>query len=228
MNAKFLLILLSAAGFFSCSTAYKSGQTPDDVYYSPARVIAQENRKEEQNNYTDNIGARQEREIRMGTRDRRWRELDQDYDDYNYNHHCNCYCNQYGYGYYNHPYYFYNSNNYYSIAYNKIPVNSTPRMVGLGSYNMINNGKVFNPKTNNGTNWVGKGTQYNNGNNTSGGNGFGNFMRQIFKPSGSSSNNSSSGGNNNRTYTPTSGSSNNNSGSNNSGGTTVTRPGRGG
>ena len=35
MKAKLLLIPLVIAGISSCSTAYKTAQTPDDVYFSP-------------------------------------------------------------------------------------------------------------------------------------------------------------------------------------------------
>ena len=38
MNSKFLLIAFSFAGFIGCTTSYKAGQTPDDVYYSPTRL----------------------------------------------------------------------------------------------------------------------------------------------------------------------------------------------
>lgn len=37
MNSRIILIGLAVVGLSSCSTAYKSGQTPDDVYYSPAK-----------------------------------------------------------------------------------------------------------------------------------------------------------------------------------------------
>ena len=36
MKIKHLLLLVVVAAFSSCSTAYRTGQTPDDVYYSPA------------------------------------------------------------------------------------------------------------------------------------------------------------------------------------------------
>jgi len=41
MNTKILFLALSVAALTSCSTAYKMGQTPDDVYYSPAKVRAE-------------------------------------------------------------------------------------------------------------------------------------------------------------------------------------------
>src|SRR6185369_11556507 len=37
MNSRILLLAISAAALSSCSSVYKSGQTPDDVYYSPAQ-----------------------------------------------------------------------------------------------------------------------------------------------------------------------------------------------
>jgi hypothetical protein len=40
MNSRIILLGLAVVAFGSCSTAYKTGQTPDDVYYSPARETA--------------------------------------------------------------------------------------------------------------------------------------------------------------------------------------------
>ncbi|MEJ7739121.1 MAG: hypothetical protein WKF97_16980 [Chitinophagaceae bacterium] len=37
MNSKVLFLALSVVALSSCSTAYKMGQTPDDVYFSPSR-----------------------------------------------------------------------------------------------------------------------------------------------------------------------------------------------
>ena len=37
MNRQILLLAITAAALSSCTTAYKTGQTPDDVYFSPAR-----------------------------------------------------------------------------------------------------------------------------------------------------------------------------------------------
>lgn len=42
MKINYLLVVAAVAVLSSCSTAYRSGQTPDDVYYSPAPVL-QEN-----------------------------------------------------------------------------------------------------------------------------------------------------------------------------------------
>src|SRR5687768_8188879 len=40
MNTKILLPALGVVLLASCTTAYKSGQTPDDVYFSPAKEQA--------------------------------------------------------------------------------------------------------------------------------------------------------------------------------------------
>src|SRR5678815_4768861 len=37
MRSAILLLVLSAAILGSCTSAYKTGQTPDDVYFSPER-----------------------------------------------------------------------------------------------------------------------------------------------------------------------------------------------
>ena len=50
MKSRFLLLVLAAAAISSCSTSYKSGQTPDDVYYSPAKEAAEYVEIKESNN----------------------------------------------------------------------------------------------------------------------------------------------------------------------------------
>ena len=37
MKRQILLLAITAAALSSCTTAYKTGQTPDDVYFSPTR-----------------------------------------------------------------------------------------------------------------------------------------------------------------------------------------------
>lgn len=221
MNSRILLAALALTAFGSCTSTYKSSQTPDDVYYSPVRVLKEETRKEDDNDQAKKEQAVEDRDIRNRIRDKRYRDFDNDYSyDYNYNTRCNCYCNHYGYGYYNHPYYY--PTYYYNPKYTPIPVNTTPRMVNLNAYTPQNT-TVVNNKT-------GVSTQqprYNNSNRNSG---LGNVLRKVFTPvQNSSNNNSSSGNNNTRTYQPSSSSSNNSgssSGSSSSG--TVSRPVRGG
>ena len=235
MNVKILLLAFSAVAFTSCSTVYKSGQTPDDVYYSPVRP-ADETRKEEQRNEQayNNQPSSEEQRMRMTIRDRRWRDLDNDY-DYSYNYspynYCTCNCNNYGY-YYN-PYY-YSRPLYYPTVNYVTRVNSTPRMVNLNSYKNYSAAVTStNPKTGNATTTYQPGRQYNNSNNS--GSRFGNAVRQVFTPNQSTNTNSSSNNNNTRTYTPstntntnTNSSSSSSSSSGSSSGTPVTRPSRGG
>ena len=47
MKSKILLSIITISLLASCSSVYKSGQTPDDVYYSPVREIKEEERKKE-------------------------------------------------------------------------------------------------------------------------------------------------------------------------------------
>jgi len=52
---KILLLLVGVAALTSCSTAYKTGQTPDDVYFSPAKERpAYVNVEEQQDRYYSN------------------------------------------------------------------------------------------------------------------------------------------------------------------------------
>jgi hypothetical protein len=214
MTPKILLLFVTAAVFSSCSTAYKSGQTPDDVYFSPVRSVDEVQTRKNQDD--DRVMSTEEIEIRMCSRDRRWRDYDYDY-SYHYSpyYYSNCTCSNYGY-YYN-PYY-----NPWPVYATKIqPINSTPRKVNLNAYSGINKtNEVFNPKSPsyNGNNRNNTKTHYNNSNRS----GLGEIIRTIF----SSDRNSSSSSNSNRTYSPSSGSNSSNSGSS-SGSGTVTRPSRG-
>jgi hypothetical protein len=81
MKTRILLLAISAAFFSSCGTMYKSGQTPDDVYYSPGREqVAVVNTEEEpetkralNDEYTD------DRYLRMKSSNQRWSAFDDDY-----------------------------------------------------------------------------------------------------------------------------------------------------
>jgi hypothetical protein len=215
MKLKILLVALSAAAISSCSTAYKSGQTPDDVYYSPVRNVEEDSRveakKEPEKAYVYN-----DRQIRMATYDRRWRDFDDDY-----NCHYDPYHYGYNYGYYYNPYY-YPSPVYISGVKFTNPKNTVPRMTNLGSYN-YSNMVVVNPKTGS-TRRIMSERPYNNRNNSD------NFIRRIITPTDNSNNtnsNSTNTENNTRTYTPSSNNSSSNSSSGSSG-TPVSRPKRGG
>ena len=220
MNSKTLLIALSVVAFSSCSTAYKTGQTPDDVYYSPTKAIEKDNRSERQEQVRPE--RRDDYEITMGIRDYRWRDFSDDY-RYDYSPYYYATCNTYNYGYYYNPYYYpwaiYTSKVTYSPR-----VNTTPRMVNLNAYNGYNT-RVATGKTTGTMTWSNPSTQYNNSNRSSSNR---NESREIIVPR---NNTSRSSDNNTRTYTPSSnsGSSPSSSGSSSSGSSSSSsRPARGG
>ena len=225
MQSKTLLLALSVAAISSCSTAYKSGQTPDDVYYSPARVIERDTRNEERSQVR--YEPANDYEITMGIRDRRWRDFRDDY-DYNNSPYNYATCKTYNYGYYYNPFYYpwaiYTGRQiYYAPA-----VNTSPRMVNLNAYNGYNS-RIATGKTTGTVTWSNPSTQYNNSNRSS----TRQAGREIILPR--NNNSSSSSNNNTRTYSPSSNNSSSGSssgsGSSSSGGSSgssVSRPGRGG
>lgn len=188
MKSAILLLALSAIVFSSCSTAYKSGQTPDDVYYSPARpadeYVQSENKKDRKYRYSDDYY--EDRYLRMRVQNRyRWSDLDDWYLSerrfrYNvytgYNDFSNPWNPQsYWNSYYN-PYYTYcpTTTNIKTVAYNK------PRTFNLNAYTPTNtNNKNSNSKFRN-YNYTNTNTNSNNRNT-------GSALRNIFN------NNSSSG-----------------------------------
>lgn len=236
MNTKILLIAFSAVAITSCTTAYKSAQTPDDVYYSPVRVTSEKQDEDKREERRETYNAEDSR-TRMTIRDRRWRDLNDEYDysyrysPYNYSY-CNCACNT-GYGYYYNPFYYPRPLYQTSITY-KPAVNTTPRTVNLNAYKNYNQAVTYNPKqgtitsqsmSNNGDSRPVR--QYNNSNNESR---VGKAIRQVITPSSSTNRSSGSTETNSRTYTPSSSSGSSSSGGSSSGGSSggsVSRPGRG-
>lgn len=86
MKSSILLLALTVAAFSSCTTAYKTGQTPDDVYYSPTRpqeeyvVVEKKDDRYYRGNDEDYY---EDRFLRMRLNNRyRWSALD-DYYFYN-------------------------------------------------------------------------------------------------------------------------------------------------
>ena len=227
MNRKLLLISISLVTLCSCSSVYKSGQTPDDVYFSPIRTGYDEARKEDdkKSDDTDRYQTIEDRQIRMGINNRRWRTLD------NYDYSYNPYYYGYNYSYYYNPFYC------HTPVYNPVvvvvnnPKNTTPRKVNLGGYNSgYNNTNTAVIPKNSGTKYNSRpANTYNNSNS-----GLGKILGKVLSP-GSSSNNSNSSSNSssnnstNRSYTPSSssGSSSGGSKSSSSGGS-VSRPARNG
>jgi len=228
MKSQILLLALTVAALSSCTTSYKTGQTPDDVYFSPARQ--QDEYVQTENNDDRRYQSREEyyddRYLRMRVSNRqRWSELD----DYYY------YGNRYDYSYYNN----YNWNNpwspcsYWNSHYNpyyqsyvivtpKSPVFNRPRTSNLNTYNnnMLTNNHYTNP-THPGFSIVrpvGTSNGNSGSNNRSSNSNSGNFLRNVFNNSGSSgnnssNNNSSSGGSRPATTTSSSSSSGGSSGS---------------
>ncbi len=122
-----LPLLSSLLVFASCSTAYQSGQTPDDVYFSPARpqqeyvqVQDDDNRSYRRGtdyNKTDDdyYSYNDDRYLRMKIRNRnQWAYLDDYYrDPYAYN-----YYNKYSNNYYYNGYGYSNPRGYWNSYYN--------------------------------------------------------------------------------------------------------------
>jgi hypothetical protein len=212
----YLPILSLVLVFASCTSAYKSGQTPDDVYYSPARPQEEYVRveKDDDRRYYSDEEYRDDRYLRMKVRDRRWSTLD---DGYVYDY-------RYGYNYYpSGSYVYYNSwnaatlwNYYYNpycsynnvIIYNpKSTVYNKPRSFNLHVFdNTVNqtNPKAYRPANTKGYSGSSSNGNYNNSGTSAGG-----FLRNIFSGSGSSSSSSTDS----KTYSSGSSSSSSSSGS---------------
>lgn len=133
MNTKLLLIILIAS-VSSCTTAYKTGQTPDDVYFSPA--IPQNDYVSVNNDEKDGYYSSSDDETRRRINNRVMREYDYDLDyglnyPYSYN-----FPLTYPYSYYSYPY----SYSYYPPIYvnpitGKSPlIYTAPRKYNLSVY----------------------------------------------------------------------------------------------
>src|SRR5688572_16770470 len=142
-----LPVLASVLILASCSTAYKSGQTPDDVYYSPERPKGYVKTDKKEDRRVDEGEYRDDRYIRMKIRDRRYDGLYDDYYSYN----------PYYYHYYNSSLYYnspWNNHTYWNYYYNPCGfcsscgtytskvVTRTPRAFDLSVYNTPNTGNV--------------------------------------------------------------------------------------
>ena len=118
-----LLILLIGIGFLStsCATAYKSDQTPDDVYYSPGKPAAEDDLVKDaaqQEQYQAYMTSADERYLRMKVANHsRWTSLD----DYAY--------------WYDSRYDFYRYNQYNSLGLNNYNYNNNwNSMAAFGSH----------------------------------------------------------------------------------------------
>lgn len=157
MKTKYILLLGFVVAFSSCSTAYKTGQTPDDVYYSPTPAPTEEAYvvTENRNNYTSGndesyYNPDEDFQIRRGIRDSRYRggvslELGFGYNPYTFNpygfNYNPYYYNPYGFNYGYSPYGF---NNYgYKGIYDPYSYGSYYSHNYFGNYNYGYNS--FNP-----------------------------------------------------------------------------------
>lgn len=246
MISRILPAVITIALLSSCSTAYKA-QTPDDVYYSPARpqdeyVRVETQKERDQYRYEDeNVD---DRYLRWKVRNRnRW----SGFDDYSYDWY------DYRFGYTNNNYYTWYRpnywNNYWSWNYGFNPYcgrviivnpkntpvyNNVVRTYRPGTYNTtFNNSNSAGSKfrTNPGT--YRPAGSYNNSNSSS----LGNSIKKVFNNSNNNSyNNSNSDSRPSRTYSPSTNSSNSSSsgssgssgGSSGGSGGGVSRPSRGG
>lgn len=233
----YLPLLTFAILLTSCSSVYKSGQTPDDVYYSPERQRDEYVRVTERNDryYRSEEDDREDRYLRMKTRNRRYSLLDDNYDYYTYNgnnyyrysdyyrinsirFNPNWWSWNYRFGGYNYdPFLFnpYYCNPYYTgVVYGNVnPRFNRPRQSNLHIFDA--NGNSYNPNIpkGNGRTFGNNGTA--NDNYRGSGTNAGGFLRDVFGSGNSGSSNS-------KTNTST-GSSNNNSSSSGSGSSGASR-----
>jgi hypothetical protein len=225
MKPSILLLALTAAAFSSCTSAYKAGQTPDDVYYSPARPQAEYVRVEKQDDryYRGSDDYYEDRFLRMRLQNRyRWSALDDYYfyNTYAYN----------PYGYYSNWNSPWNShyawNNFYNPYYGGIYCHSYyPGVIikNPRTYTPPSRALVFNPNSylnnNTGNRSVGArslGNNYNNNNSrynnsNSNRNSLGQSVRKVFSNSNSNNSYNSNNSTPSRSYNPSSNSSNSSS-----------------
>lgn len=216
------MLLVSALGLLvlsSCSTAYKAGQTPDDVYYSPGRELTGDRKQEEkskrqQEQYDQYISSADDRYLRMKVANyNRWSSLD----DYSYWYDSRYdFCpttysayNPYtGYGSWNAGYSFGYGRSYYGSFYGgwnspifTVASYSTPKF--SGGYTSGSSISAYRNKSysNQNLGYTGKNGQFipsGSGNSNS----FGDLLKRVFSSSTSNSNsNSSSYDRPARTYT---------------------------
>lgn len=204
MKRSFIHLIIFAAFITSCST-YKAAQTPDDVYYSPAKEVAyKEEVTTRRDRYQENLTSTDDRFLRMKVQNNnRWNAIDDygywydsryDYNVYNNNYYNNnpyafnnwnrsmvygsCFApNYYGYGRS-----YYGNSGYYSPAYPVVYYKS-PKVYS-GATGKSNLGTYTNTRYNNQNTNFRKGAPQNNG--------FGNLVKKVFT--------NTNNGNNNSTY----------------------------
>ena len=236
MKSYIPILAVTLAVFSSCSTAYKAGQTPDDVYYSPTQPRAEyvNIEKRDDRYYRGNSqDYYEDRFLRMRLNNRyRWSALD-DYYFYNtyaynaYGHYNNWYSPWNGYwawnSFYNPynpycgglPYYHYGGG---SIIKNPVALTPPSRAAVFNPNSYLNNSNTRTTSSrslfNNNNNSSSRYNNYNNTNNRNRNSGsLGESMRKVFSGSGNNNNYSTPS----RSYEPSSNSSRSSSSSSSSG-----------
>lgn len=212
MNTKFLLLIVTVAALSSCTSSYKSSQTPDDVYFSPTRAqeeyVRTESKKEPRyrsDEYYD------DRFLRMKVNNRnRWNEFNE---WYGYERYSSAY--NFSYNDFYNPYtswnHFYNPYFYSPVViYRNTSAFNRPRFFNMNTYNQVTT-------TNKGNNNMMRNnqTRYNNGyvapRNSTRSSNAGNVLREVFSGGNNTSTNSNSNSNSNSPKSNTSNSNNNSS-----------------
>jgi uncharacterized membrane protein YgcG len=230
MKSSILLLAVAALVFSSCTSAYKTGQTPDDVYYSPVRPGGSDEyvqtEEKEDRQYRGSDEYYEDRYLRMRVQNRsRWSPLDDYYLNSPYAYNYSFYGNNSNWS---NPYNNYWCwNNYYNPYYSGsviiknpkayTPPPSRPVAFNSNSYGTPQSGSMRSPgnrisnsyNTNNNNN----SPRYNNRNSNS----VGNTLRKVFSNSNDSyqpdkSSSSGSSSTPSRSYNPSSSSSSSSSG----------------
>jgi hypothetical protein len=117
MKTKILLSSFAFLALMSCSTTYKVGQTPDDVYFSPAREVdsytQRDENRDQYRSYNEDEWDDRRLRMRVQSRSNRWSSFDDyswnyDYRWQNYGWRYDAWTNTWypvnSYSYYNYPY----------------------------------------------------------------------------------------------------------------------------
>ncbi len=202
MKHTLLLAVISIGLLSSCSTAFKAGQTPDDVYYSPGREIAsakeEEVQKKENEQYQEYVSSMDDRYLRMKVANRyRWGMID-NYDywyDSRYDFSSSYYksynnystwnpCWNTGFGYGNRGFY---GNIGWNNPYYTVISYTTPTKQTGGGYTAGSNITAYKNKTYNNSNYGYKDLKTGAFVPSSNNNSFGNLLKRVF--TGSADNN---------------------------------------
>lgn len=196
MKRILLLSAISMGLLSSCTTAFKAGQTPDDVYFSPGKEVAASERKErvereEEAQYQEYVSSLDDRYLRMKVANRsRWSSIDNFDYWYDSRYDFNCY-NYTGINAYN-SYRNWNPNWNWSLGYGyrsyypgwNSPIytliNYTNPKYGAGGSTAGSNISAYRNKTYNNNNYGYKDPKTGNFVPSTNNNNFGNLLKRVF------------------------------------------------